>query len=219
MVHGNQTFPARRTVFHGDALAWLASRTAAPDMSVITSLPDFSEVPQLGFAGWKTWFSETAGRILSWIPDQGCAIFFQSDIRHEHTWIDKSCLIQEAAGRFGTPLIWHKIVCRYEPGSIHPGRPAYSHMLCFVNGAAWSPVRPGPDVIQDQGHKPWPRAMGTSACDVACRFLRDETKTKVVVDPFCGLGTVLAVANRWGLESVGVELSRQRSRRAGNLTL
>ena len=91
--------------------------------------------------------------------------------------------------------------------------------MCFVKGVAWSPVRPGPDVIQDQGHKPWPRAMGTSACDVACRFLRDETNTRIVVDPFCGLGTVLAVANRWGMEAVGVELSRQRSRRAGSLTL
>lgn len=213
------TFPARRTVFHAEALTWLSGHPSIRGMSIVTSLPDFSEVPQLGFAGWRTWFVDGAQQILRWIPSEGCAIFFQSDVRHGQAWIDKSYLIQQAAVEVGTPLIWHKIVCRYAPGSIHPGRPAYSHMLCFANGDPWSPQRPGPDVIEEQGYKPWPRAMGVAACNVACRFLRDETQTRIVVDPFCGYGTVLAAANNWGLESIGVELSRQRCRRAAALTV
>jgi tRNA G10 N-methylase Trm11 len=40
----------------------------------------------------------------------------------------------------------------------------------------------------------------------------------VVVDPFCGHGTILAVANEHGLDAVGVELSAKRARKARRLT-
>jgi tRNA G10 N-methylase Trm11 len=39
-----------------------------------------------------------------------------------------------------------------------------------------------------------------------------------VVDPFCGLGTILAVANEHGLDAIGVELSSKRARKARRLT-
>jgi hypothetical protein len=38
-----------------------------------------------------------------------------------------------------------------------------------------------------------------------------------VVDPFCGVGTMLAVANGHGLDAIGVELSRRRAARAMKL--
>jgi tRNA G10 N-methylase Trm11 len=40
-----------------------------------------------------------------------------------------------------------------------------------------------------------------------------------VVDPFCGVGTVLAVANETGLDAIGVELNRKRARKARTLTV
>jgi tRNA G10 N-methylase Trm11 len=40
-----------------------------------------------------------------------------------------------------------------------------------------------------------------------------------VVDPFCGKGTVLAVANSLGLDALGVELSGKRCRAARKLSL
>jgi tRNA G10 N-methylase Trm11 len=36
----------------------------------------------------------------------------------------------------------------------------------------------------------------------------------VVVDPFCGVGTVLAVANAHGLDALGVEKHRKRAEQA-----
>jgi hypothetical protein len=74
--------------------------------------------------------------------------------------------------------------------------------------------RPGPDVLPDAGFMPWSRAMGVAACRVACRYLIDETTTRTVVDPFCGRGTVLAVANAMGLDAIGVDLSAKRVRAA-----
>ena len=56
--------------------------------------------------------------------------------------------------------------------------------------------------------------MGVEACRVACRFVRERTPTRTVVDPFCGRGTVLAVANALGLDAVGVEIARKRARQA-----
>ena len=45
--------------------------------------------------------------------------------------------------------------------------------------------------------------MGVEACRLACRFLREESETKLVVDPFCGHGTALAVANHFGFDALG----------------
>ena len=39
-----------------------------------------------------------------------------------------------------------------------------------------------------------------------------------IVDPFCGYGSILAIANEAGLRSIGVDLSRSRCKRAARLT-
>lgn len=59
--------------------------------------------------------------------------------------------------------------------------------------------------------------MGVEACQAACRYLREETDTAVVVDPFCGHGTVLAVANTLGLDALGIDLSSRKCAFARNL--
>jgi hypothetical protein len=40
-----------------------------------------------------------------------------------------------------------------------------------------------------------------------------------VVDPFCGVGTVLAVANALGLDALGVEKNRKRAEQARELVV
>ncbi len=65
----------------------------------------------------------------------------------------------------------------------------------------------------------WSRATGVEACRVACKYLRDETSTRVVVDPFCGRGTILAVANALGFDAIGVDLGAKRCRVARNLVV
>ena len=61
--------------------------------------------------------------------------------------------------------------------------------------------------------------MGVLACQAACRFLLDETHARRVVDPFCGRGMLLAVANALGLDALGVELSGKRCRAARSASL
>ena len=69
------------------------------------------------------------------------------------------------------------------------------------------------------GAMPWPRAMGAAACAAVAQFVVAHTACRTVVDPFCGVGTMLAVANNRGLNAVGVELSRRRAARARQLRL
>jgi hypothetical protein len=210
--------PARE-VFQAEALSWLASREAAPETSVVTSLPDVSEVPALGYDAWRAWFVEAARAVLRWVPASGVSIFFQSDIRHEGVWVDKGYLVQRAAEEEGKLLLWHKIVCRKPAGTLSHGRATYSHLLCVASSVSDAVKRPLPDVLPDTGHMPWSRAMGVEACRLACAYLKHETRTRTVVDPFCGQGTVLAVANSLGLGAVGVDLSAKRCRAARRLVL
>jgi hypothetical protein len=203
-----------RVVHQADAVEWLRARGRLAGASVVTSLPDLSEVPQLGLAGWQRWFEDAALLTLDSVPDDGVAIFFQSDIKHDGLWIDKGALVARAAERAGCALLFHKIVCRKPPGTPSFGRATYSHLLGFARVLRARSDRAGADVLPDPGFKPGTKAMGVRACLEACRFVQAETSTRTVIDPFCGFGTVLAVANALGLDAVGVDLSARMCRRA-----
>lgn len=208
---------ASRTVHTGDAIAWLREQPVLAGCSIITSLPDVSELPGLSLDAWRSWFRDAAALCLSRVPDDGVAIFYQTDIKKAGTWVDKGYLVHEAASQNGMALLFHKIACRRPPGTITFGRPAYSHLLCYSRTLRLDFARSSPDVIPDVGRATWTRGMGVEACRVACRYVLDSTPTRTVVDPFCGQGMVLAVANALGLEAIGVELSAKRVRKARNL--
>lgn len=208
-------FP-QRTVIHSDALAWMAAtpaETLPGPVAVITSLPDVSELP-LPFAAWRLWFMEAARAVIAWTPKDALAVFYQSDIKRDGVWVDKGYLIQRAAEDAAATVVFHKIVCRKPPGTIALGRPSYSHMIGVTRGEPRHADAPGPDVLPDAGHMGWSRAMGETACKVACNFVVRATGATTIVDPFCGRGTVLAVANQLGLRAIGVDLSAKRCREA-----
>ncbi|MBZ4417463.1 site-specific DNA-methyltransferase [Myxococcus sp. RHSTA-1-4] len=207
----------RRTVYCEDALAWLEARPVLEGCSAIASLPDVSEFPSLTLAEWKAWFKRAAGLVVSRVPADGVALFYQTDVKQEGVWVDKGYLVARAAEEAGCELLFHKVVCRRAPGTVTFGRPAYSHLLCFSRGVRADMAKSTADVLPEAGEVTWTRGMGVEACLVACRFILEQTATRTVVDPFCGHGTVLAVANALGLDAVGVELSRKRARKARNL--
>ncbi len=210
----------KRTVVHGDALAWLDAFEPDASHAIVTSLPDVSELPTRDVSAWIEWFGDAASRCLSKLVDDNVAIFFQSDIKTEGRWIDKGFLVQAAAAKDPEiRLLWHKIVCRAPPDVTTFGRPSYSHMLCFSRRLPMQTERSTPDVIAHAGKTLWNRGMGVRACEVACKWVRDQTSCTTIVDPFCGVGTTLAVANALGLHAVGVELNRKRALRSESLVL
>jgi hypothetical protein len=206
----------RRDIFEAEALAWLAANPSPPHTSIVTSLPDVSEVP-MGFDAWRAWFIDAARAIVRWLPDEGVAIFFQSDVLHRGAWIDKGYLVARAVELESAHHAFHKIVCRKPPGVATNGRASYSHLLAASRVARRASTRPTPDVLPDAGFMPRSKAMGVAACELACRWLANETSTRTIVDPFCGHGTALAVANAMGFDAIGVDTSARQCRAARKL--
>lgn len=203
-------------IHHGDGLAYLAEHPLAPDHAIITSLPDHSELPELGVERWKAWFVETTATLCRAVADDAVAIFYQTDVKHDGRWIDKAYLVMRGAEQAGSHVLWHKIVCRVPPGTITMGRPAYAHLVCTSRARRVEPGASTADVLPALGHMTWSRAMGKAACEAAVAFVA-SIGLRGVVDPFCGMGSVLAVANAHGLDAIGVELSRRRVERARKL--
>lgn len=205
-----------RVVHVGDALEWLAGQAALPG-SVVTSLPDASEVPR-SRGQWEPWFVDAVARVLSKLAPGAAGMFYQTDVRRRvGGWVDKAALCQKGAAVAGVPLVFHKIVCRAPPGCPRRGLSGYSHLLCFGYGIHEDPAHPTPDVLPAAGPTTWTRGMGLEACAFACRWIAEHTTTRTIVDPFCGHGTVLAMANALGLDAIGVELGRERARLARRL--
>ncbi len=200
-------------IHHGDGLAFLAHGRLPDDHAIVTSLPDHSELPALGVDGWKRWFIETAALVCRSVGDEAVAIFYQTDVKHDGRWIDKAHLVLCGADAAGSHALWHKVVCRVAPGTITFGRPAYAHLLCVSRSRRLAPGDSTADVLPSLGAMSWSRAMGAAACEAAVRFVT-TIGARTVVDPFCGMGSVLAAANAHGLDAIGVELSRRRAARA-----
>lgn len=201
----------------GDGVAWLREQALPAEHAIVTSLPDLVEVPSLGAEGWRSWFTDVAALACAQAADEGLVIFYQTDVKRDGRWVDKGYLVQAAAERAGSHLLWHKIVCRAPAGLVTFGRPAYAHLLCFSRALTFAPSQSSADVLPTMGEMTWPRAMGKDACDAVCRFLKKHTSCTTVVDPFCGVGTMLAAANAHGLDAIGVELSVKRAEKARTL--
>ena len=207
--------PARE-VHCADAIAWMKARGVIADACAVTSLPDVSEVG-LALPVWRAWFLDAVKLVVEAVPAESAAVFFQSDIKRDGVWIDKGALVTRAAEDAGARVLFHKIVCRRPPGMLTMGRPGFTHLIAVSRAMKCPDVLPIPDVIVDAGRQPWVRAMGVRAAGHALRFARDQVGAKVVFDPFCGVGTVLAGANALGLDALGVELAKKRCEQARTL--
>jgi hypothetical protein len=208
---------ASRTVHHGDGIAFLTRGPLPDDHAIVTSLPDHSELPALGVAGWRTWFVETVALACRAVTDDAVAIFYQTDVKHDGRWIDKAHLVLCGADAAGSHPLWHKVVCRVAPGTTTFGRPAYAHVVCVSRARRLAPGASTPDVLPALGAMTWSRAMGAAACEMAARFVA-AIGARTIVDPFCGYGSILAAANAHGLDAIGVELSRRRVSHARRAT-
>ena len=213
-----ETRKPQRQVHCADAIAWMREQGRIEGACAVTSLPDVSEV-NLSLSAWRTWFLSAVALVVDAIPDTHAALFFQSDIKRDGVWVDKGSMVIRAAEDAGAHILFHKIVCRRPPGVLTFGRPGYTHLIAVSRAMKCPDVLPLPDIITDAGRLPWVRAMGVRAAAHAVRFARDQAGAQTIFDPFCGVGTVLAVANELGLDSVGVELSRKRCEQARLLTV
>lgn len=81
------------------------------------------------------------------------------------------------------------------------------------------PVFPATPDIFFRGDMVWPKAIGLNCAVLGVSFLKTVGCVDLVIDPFCGHGTILAVANVMGMNSLGIELSEKRCKIAESLDL
>ena len=191
-----------RTIHHGDALVWLADQKGCPN--IITGIPDINEV-NLELADYLAFFDRAAGLIFDRLDPNGYGIFLQTDRKINKTWISKSARLITLGERHGFKLCWHKIILNREAGATDLFRPTYSHMLCFsVHGTSGAAT---PDVIP-VSPRSYNNASPLAAVVQAVTFVKRYTKAeKIIIDPFVGQGTIVAVANHYGLNAVGIDIN------------
>lgn len=194
-----------------DALPWLAAHPGVG--AVVTSLPDADEVG-LPLAAWSAWFERAATACVAATAPDAPAIFYQTDRKADGRTVSKAALVLRAAEGAGARLLWHKIVLRREPGAVDLHRPGFTHLLAVSRRG-----RPGaatPDVLA-RGRMLYPNAMGLAAAICAVQFAARSSRT--VCDPFCGRGTVPAVAAALGLRAIGVDIDPAQIAAAQRLRL
>jgi len=219
MIHSSMAHPApRREIVCADAIAWMRARGRIDGACAVTSLPDVSELGKT-LPAWRVWFLEAVRLVVAAVPDDRAALFFQSDIKRTGAWIDKGALVIRAAEDAGAHVLFHKIVCRRPPGMLTQGRPGFTHLIAVSRGMKCPDILPIPDVITDAGRSLWVRAMGVRAAAHAVRFARDQVGAKLIFDPFCGAGTIPAVANALGLDALGIELAKKRCEQSRTQTV
>ena len=208
--------PAREVIV-GDGVEWLRQAELGPEHAIVTAVPDVSEMPPLELEQWCALATEIAELACRKIAPESVVVMYQTDIKVEGRTVDKGYLVQRGAERAGSHCLWHKIVCRTAPGNTTYGRPAYGHWLAFSKQLRLDALASTPDVLPELGPMTWARATPMHAAVASCELLRRHTKCRVVVDPFCGHGTNLAVANDLGFDAVGVARSPKRARKARRL--
>lgn len=208
----------RREIVCADAIAWMQGRGRVDGACAVTSLPDVSELGKT-LPVWREWFLNAARLVVNSVPDTSAALFFQSDIKRDGGWIDKGALIIRAAEDAGARVLFHKIVCRRPPGMLTQGRPGFTHLIAVSRTMKCPETLPIPDVIPDAGRSLWVRAMGVRAAAHAVRFARDQVGARLIFDPFCGVGTIPAVANALGLDALGLELAKKRCEQSRKQTV
>jgi hypothetical protein len=199
----------QREIICADAIAWMQTRGRIDGACAVTSLPDVSEIGK-SLPVWREWFLNAVRLVVDSVPDDSAALFFQSDIKRDGVWIDKGAMVIRTAEDAGARVLFHKIVCRRPPGMLTQGRPGFTHLIAVSRTMKCPDTLPIPDVITDAGRSLWIRAAGVRATAHAVRFARDQVGARLIFDPFCGVGTIPAVANALGLDALGVELAKKR---------
>ena len=210
---------SKRTVVHGDALEWLAAHPHQEGCSLLASMPDVSELG-CSMPLWEAFFRRAVRLCLGAADPGGLCCFFQTDTRHGGGWISKGGIVLSEAAALGVPLLWHKVVLRAPANTVSRSRAGYSHLMAFSSALRIPAGRATPDVLPDLGEVPWSHSMGTRA---AVRMMRDvrsySPATHTILQPFCGIGTALAVANAHGFHAVGIERNRRRAEQARLLSM
>jgi len=201
-----------KRIICADALRWLAND--CPPCAIVTSPPEMAEL-QISLAEYEEWYGNAIGLCMR-AAGPGCpVVVYATDRKAEGQWVSKPALIVSIAKAYGWRLLWHRIVLRRDVGKVDLHRPGYAHLLA-VGPAECRPGVALPDVME-RGHMLYPDAMGFIPGRVSVNFA--GTYSNLIIDPFCGRGTVPAIAEALGFEAIGVDIDPTQCAHAEKISL
>lgn len=201
-----------KTIICADALPWLEKE--CPPCSIVMSPPDQAEIGGT-IEAWQIWYRDACYLAFARLAKGAAGIVYATDRKHAGRWHSKAEIIISAGRAAGVELLWHKIVLRRDPGKADIHRPGYSHLMAFGDSSA-KPGVTSADVIS-RGTMIYPNAMGMIPARLAVEFA--GRKDIPLVDPFCGRGTVPAVAAALGFDAIGVDIDETQCTAARGLNL
>lgn len=199
-----------REVYCEDANIWILDKQF--DI-IITSLPDMEEVGTT-LGNWQEWIKITCNNIINSSNDNSVIFFYQTDRKYNGRIIDKKTMISQVFLSRGYNNILSKIVLRREPNKIDLFRPTYTNLFGFSRAIKSGATTP--DVIY-AGKMIYNNAMGFNAVEVCINFLKAKKLEGTILDPFCGQGSVLKIANDLGYNAIGVDILQEQVNKAINL--
>lgn len=192
-----------------DALEWLRGNRGRG--AIVTSPPDAEEIGA-DVEHWSTWFGKALRGCFD-AADGAPVVLYVTDRLAYGMRASKAQIALEAAHEAGEPLVWHKIALRRGVGKIDLRRPSFTHMLAFGHVTAGQAT---PDVIE-RGDMLYPNATGLVAARLMVEFAMRHSRC--IVDPFCGQGTIPAVAAALGADAIGVDIDPDQCEKARALRL
>jgi hypothetical protein len=195
-----------------DALPWLESE--CPPCSIVASPPDADEIDQ-PLDRWAEWYRAALVACFRALAPGSAAVIYATDRKAGGQWHSKPLLAAEAAREAGVRLLWHKIALRRRVGATDLHRPGFSHLLAF--GGPKTPPGPATPDVMERGAMVYPNGMGLIAARFAVQFAARPNVP--LVDPFCGRGTVPAVAEALGFNAIGVDIMESQCEAARALSL
>ena len=201
-----------RYVIKGDTLKTILDKPSiVKNVNIITGFPDNSEMGIYSIKEYKQYLNKFLSHIFENFQDpNNFIIFLQTDkiAKKRGLWLDKSHIILSIADKFDFNLVWHKTVLYSDSESY----PQYMHYLCLSKtkkNEDFMKKYSSPSVILG-GNKIYKNSFPMYFLNDAINFIKKEGKSKTVVDLFCGSGIVLAMANYFGLNSLGIDISEDQ---------
>lgn len=199
-----------RIVITEDANKWLLTQKNIK--CIVTSLPDMEEI-NCCYDEWLSFIKTSCQNMINSLDESGVIFFYQTDRKHKGSIIDKKRIISSVFIEHGYKLILSKIVLKQEPNTINLFRPTFTNLFAFSKKL--TPGSATPDVIYT-GKMLYKNAMGYNAICVCVAYCV-KNNIKQVVDPFCGMGSVLKVFNDYGFSSIGVDIDENQTKIASEL--
>lgn len=164
---------------------------------------------------WAAWYCDALVRCFRALAPGAPAVIYSTDQKKDGGQISSFAIMHAAAEIADVRLLWHKIVLRRDVGKTDIHRPGFTHLAAF-GGEGVRPGSASPDVMH-RGHVLYPNGMGLIPARLACEFAARPGLP--IVDPFCGRGTIPAVADALGFEAIGLDIDPAQCKAAEALVL